>query len=106
MKNEKDDLLEYDEDDAVKFIREKNPGLSLDDDQINYLIDLIYDYYDDRGFLDENSDETVEIADDDLMDYVVSNVKKDGVYTIDEKEIALVVEGELGYCDSLGVFEN
>ena len=54
-----------DEEEAVKFIRKNNPGLSLSDDEINYIIDLMYDYYESRGFLEEKSEEEVEIADDD-----------------------------------------
>ena len=90
MNTEKDDLLVYDEEEAVKFIRKNNPGLSLSDDEINYIIDLMYDYYESRGFLDEKSEEEVEIADDKLS----------------EEDITTVVQGELDYCDSLGVFED
>ena len=49
MNTEKDDLLVYDEEEAVKFIRKNNHGLSLSDDEINYIIDLMYDYYESRG---------------------------------------------------------
>ena len=38
MTTEKNDLLTYDEDDAVKFIRKNNPSLALDDNQINYIV--------------------------------------------------------------------
>ena len=61
MNTEKDDLLVYDEEEAVKFIRKNNPGLSLSDDEINYIIDLMYDYYESRGFLDEKSEDLVDI---------------------------------------------
>ena len=81
MNTEKDDLLVYDEEEAVKFIRKNNPGLSLSDDEINYIIDLMYDYY-------------------------VSNTRKDGIYKLSEEDITTVVQGELDYCDSLGVFED
>ncbi len=106
MNTEKDDLLVYDEDEAVKFIRKNNPGLSLGDDEINYVIDLIYDYYESRGFLDEKNEEEVEIADDELIEYVVANIRKDGIYKLSEEDITVVVQGELDYCDSLGVFED
>ena len=39
MNTEKDDLLVYDEEEAVKFIRKNNPGLSLSDDEINNKLD-------------------------------------------------------------------
>lgn len=106
MTTEKNDLLTYDEDEAVKFIRKNNPSLALDDEQINYVIDLMYEYYESRGLLDEEKDEAVEIADDELIEYVISKTRKEKIYTLSDDDITAVVEGELDYCDSLGVFED
>jgi hypothetical protein len=74
------------------------------DDDLNYLIDLIYEFYEEKGFLDDNDTE-VDIDLDELTAYVVKQSKKDkvGVYT--EEEISFVVDAEIAYCDSLGVFE-
>ena len=106
MTTEKNDLLTYDEDEAVKFIRKNNPSLALDDEQINYVIDLMYEYYESRGLLDEEKDEAVEIADDELIEYVFSKTQKEKIYTLSDDDITAVVEGELDYCDSLGIFED
>ena len=106
MTTEKNDLLTYDEDEAVKFIRKNNPSLALDDEQINYVIDLMYEYYESRGLLDEEKDEAVEIADDELIEYVISKTRKEKIYTLSDEDITVVVEGELVYCDSLGIFED
>ncbi len=106
MTTEKNDLLTYDEDEAVKFIRKNNPSLALDDEQINYVIDLMYEYYESRGLLDEEKDEAVEIADDELIEYVISKTRKEKIYTLSDEDITVVVEGELDYCDSLGIFED
>ena len=106
MTTEKNDLLTYDEDEAVKFIRKNNPSLALYDEQINYVIDLMYEYYESRGLLDEEKDEAVEIADDELIEYVISKTRKEKIYTLSDDDITAVVEGELDYCDSLGIFED
>ena len=106
MTTEKNDLLTYDEDEAVKIIRKNNPSLALDDEQINYVIDLMYEYYESRGLLDEEKDEAVEIADDELIEYVISKTRKEKIYTLSDDDITAVVEGELDYCDSLGIFED
>lgn len=45
------DDLQYDEDDAVKFIRNFLPGevaSKFSDDDINYVIDLIYEFYESK----------------------------------------------------------
>ena len=40
--------LEYDEDDSLKFIKKSLPEEmqnELSDDEINYLVDLVYEFY-------------------------------------------------------------
>lgn len=102
----KDDLFEYEEDASVAFIRRKNPSLALTDDEINYIIDLVYDYYESRGLLDENTEQEVDIVDDELTEYVAAQARKEAIYTLADDDIATVVQGELDYCESLGIFEN
>ena len=63
------DDLQYDEDDAVKFIRNFLPGevaSKFSDDDINYVIDLIYEFYESKGYMDENNDSEVDIIEDEL----------------------------------------
>jgi hypothetical protein len=102
-----EEFLPYDDDEAIKFIRNQIPQElkeKFSDDDLNYLIDLIYEFYEEKGFLDDNDTE-VDIDLDELTAYVVKQSKKDkvGVYT--EEEISFVVDAEIAYCDSLGVFE-
>ena len=106
MSTEKEELFEYDEDAAVSFVRKNNPGLELSDEEINYIIDLVYEYYESRGFLDEESEDEVEIADDELCEYVAAKAAKEKIFTLTDEAIAAVVQGELDYCDSLGLFEK
>jgi hypothetical protein len=107
MNANEEDFLPYDDDEAIKFIRNQIPQElkeKFSDDDLNYLIDLIYEFYEEKGFLDDNDTE-VDIDLDELTAYVVKQAKKDkvGVYT--EEEIHFVVDAEIAYCDSLGVFE-
>lgn len=109
--SENDDLL-YDEDDSVKFIRNYLPqelkGKFTDDD-INYIVDLIYDFYDAKGYLKEDAgdgnEEEIEIDEEELIDYVIKNAKKDGVGKFEPEEITFIVQGELAYCDSINMFD-
>lgn len=107
MNANEEDFLPYDDDEAIKFIRNQIPQElkeKFSDDDLNYLVDLIYEFYEDKGFLNDDDTE-VDIDLDELTAYVVKNAKKDkvGVYT--EEEIQFVVDAEIAYCDSLGVFE-
>jgi hypothetical protein len=47
----------------------------------------------------------VEVDLDDLTAYVVKNAKKDKVGQYTDDEIRFIVDGEIAYCDNLGVFE-
>ena len=80
----------------------------LSDDDIVYFVDLIYDYYESRGYMDEDdqdSDEAIEVDEDELVEYVVKNAKKDGVGKFEPDQIRFIVQGELEYCDSINLFD-
>lgn len=103
-----DDII-YDDDNAVKFIRktlDASVSQRVNDDDIYYIIDLIYEFYESKGFMDdENNDEEIEFADDELIDFALSNAKKDGFEKLTEEEISAVIEGELAYCESIGILK-
>lgn len=105
--SQEEDLLSYDDDEAIKFIRNYLPqevNAKLADDDITYIIDLIYEFYENKGFMDDNEDENVEISEDELFDFVAANAKKAG-FKLNEEDIESIVQGELNYCESLGMFE-
>lgn len=70
------DPIGYDEDDAVKFIQNYLPQElkgKFSDDEINYIIDIIYEFYEDKGLLNESSsdDEIIDIDEDELTEFVL-----------------------------------
>ena len=105
--NQEEELFAYDEDDAVRFIRNNLPQElkeSFSDDDINYIIDLIYEFYETKGFLSEDSKETVDIDQEELTTYVLKQSERDH-FDFEADAIRFVIQGELDYCESLGVFE-
>ncbi len=107
--SDKNDFL-YDEDDSVAFIQNYLPQElkgKFSNDDINYIVDLIYEFYESKGFFDEDSDENedVEIDEDELTQFVVKNAQKDGVGKFLPEEITFIVQGELAYCDSIQMFD-
>lgn len=112
MSENKDDFI-YDEDESVKFIQNYLPQElkgKFSNDDINYIVDLIYDFYESKGYLDESADtnkddEAVDIDEDELISYVVKNAQKDGVGKFEPEAIAFIVQGELEYCDSINMFD-
>lgn len=106
--SEKADLV-YDDDDSVKFIQNYLPQElkgKFSNDDITYIVDLIYEFYESKGFLDEDSDDegNVEIDEEELITFVVKNAKKDGIGKFTPEEIAFIVQGEMEYCDSIHMF--
>lgn len=109
MSKEKD-LIEYDEDDAVKFIQNYLPQEvkgKYTNDEINYIIDIVYDFYDDKGFMDESTaeDAVINIDEDEIVEYVLKHTKKENINNFSADEIGFIIQGELAYCDSIGIFE-
>ncbi len=101
-------IIEYDEDESVKFIRKSLPEEmqnEFSDDEINYIVDLVYEFYEEKGFLDEDDDKDIEIDEDELLDYVIKNARKDKIRDFTDEQVEAIVSGELAYCDTLNLFE-
>ncbi len=101
-------VLEYDEDDSLMFIQEHLPEEmkgEFSDDEINYIVDLIYEFYEEKGFLDESDDSEIEIDEDELLEYIFDNARKDDVREYSDEHIEAIVAGELAYCDTLNLFD-
>ncbi len=107
-----EELLGYDDIKAVEFIRNYIPQELkelVSDDDIVYFVDLIYDFYESRGILGEEFDDEegeFEFDDEELLDYVVKNARKDEVGQFDKEQIRFIVQGEMAYNESLGLFED
>ncbi|MBE6302076.1 MAG: hypothetical protein E7085_09540 [Parabacteroides distasonis] len=107
--SEKDDFI-YDEDESVAFIQNYLPQElkgKFSNDDINYIVDLIYEYYESKGFLSDEVDEnsSIDIDEDELVQFVVKNAQKDEVGKFEAEDITFIVQGELAYCDSLNMFD-
>ncbi len=108
MKTQEDDLLEYDEDDAVAFILDFIPAEAkerISDDKIEYVLDVVYEYYDEKGLIDEDSTEEASIDEEDMFKYILKCSKKDKM-DIQEEDIQLILDGEFEYGKSLGIYRD
>lgn len=99
----------FDEDKAVAFIRSyvgETVSSNYSDDEILYVIDTIWDYYEKNGYLSLDAEETdEELLDvDKLAAYVKKEIVKDGEIMMDPKDIDKIVKGELEYEESLEDF--
>lgn len=104
------DPIGYDEDEAVKYIQNHLPQDfkgKFSDDEVNYVIDIVYEFYEDKGLLDENTsdEDVIDIDEEELIEFVLKNTKKDKLAKFTSEEITFIVQGELAYCESLNIFE-
>jgi len=108
MKTQEDDLLEYDEDDAVAFILDFIPAEAkerISDDKIEYVLDVVYEYYDEKGLIDEDSTEEASIDEEDMFKYILKCSKKDKM-DMQEEDVQLILDGEFEYGKSLGIYRD
>jgi hypothetical protein len=94
----------YDDDQAILFIRNYLPQEmkeKFSDDDLVYVIDLIYDFYESKGFLDGDDDEEVSFDVDELTEYVHKASVKDHIQQFTLDEIDFIVQGELTYGDHI-----
>ena len=97
MSTNNDELL-YDEDDSVKFIQNYLPQElkgKFSNDDINYIVDLIYDFYESNGMLDDDGDDEIEIDEEEVVNYVIKNAQKDGVGTVSYTHLTLPTNREV-----------
>ena len=97
-----EDLI-YDDQEAVKFIQNSLPQEvkgKFSDDDITYITDVIYDYFESQGMLDPTLEEDPEVDIEDLLDYIMKNSKRDG-FKFEREEVLFVVESEFDYEESL-----
>ena len=87
----------------VDFDRMKHAWL---EDDIQYVLDVIYDFYESKGLLNDDTDEEVEIVEEELLHYILKAVKKDEMDAekLTEENVQLILDAEYEYSESLGVY--
>jgi hypothetical protein len=108
MKAQEDDLLVYDEDDAVKFILNsisKEDLGSIDETKIEYVLDVVYEYYEENGLIDEDSTEEASIDEEQMSQFILKSAAKDKI-ALTQDELQLILDGEFEYGKSLGIYED
>lgn len=103
------DNLGYDEDDAIRFIRKTLPQSMSDavsDDEILHIIDIIWDWYEKKGYLKITADVTdeEEMNLDELVAYVRKELKRAKEFVMDPDAVPLIVKGEIEYEESIDDF--
>lgn len=105
--NQQPDLIEFDDDDAIKFILNRLPKSILPHvthDDVQYVLDLICDFYEKNNLIEDEEVEEATIAEDDMFNYIYGVVKKENVVNLSEEDLRMVLDGEYEYGKSIGIY--
>jgi hypothetical protein len=106
MKKEIDEIPDYDDDAVIKFTMELVPDEfknRIDENKIQYILDVVYDYYDEQGFIEEETVEEASIDEEAMLKYVAAASKKDKI-DLTEEEIQFILDCEYDYGVSIGIY--
>ena len=97
--------MEFDEQKAVELmnLRLVEAGRqAYDEDEVLNVIDMIWDFYEENGLLELDSDpEEADDVESDLVDYVSRMLRKDKNAAVEAEDVPLLVKAELEYEDSV-----
>lgn len=104
------EMKTYEENDAVKYILSNLPSdvaEKYSDDDILLVIDIIFEFYENKGYFDLNDiDESDDEFDEsELFEFVKKSLKKDRDNPIDLDDVENIVHLELEYEDSIDDFD-
>lgn len=104
-----DDMLVFDEDEAVKFILKYLPKQfksTVDETDVEYVLDVMVDFYEKNGFMEEDSAEEANIDEDDMFNFIRKIISKEQVISLSDDELQAVLDGEFEYGKSIGIYKE
>ena len=105
----------YDDEKAAAFIIEnlpKNQQNKYDEDDILYILDILYDYYESAGAIIGEGEEKaepsyVDLDPEEMIANILEEIEKDGKKEdFPVEDIELILLAELDYCKSIGILEK
>ncbi|MDR1652930.1 MAG: hypothetical protein LBS01_04660 [Prevotellaceae bacterium] len=96
----------YDDDELIQFTLNLVPEefeARIDADKIQWVLDVVYDYYEEKGYIDEDLAQEASIDEMEMFEYIEKAAKKDKIDLRDE-EIKFILDCEYDYGVSLGVY--
>ena len=106
MSDEKD-FIEVDDTECIKFILNYLPEElkgKVSDDDIQYVLDLICEYYAENDLIDEDIVEEATIAEEDMFNFILAVIRKEKVIEMDENTLAIILDGEFEYGKTIGIY--
>ncbi len=106
MKEEKD-FIEVDDMECINFILNHLPEElqgKVSDDDIQYVLDLICEYYAANDLIEEDTVEEATIAEEDMFNFIMAAIRKEKIIDIDEYTLEVILDGEFEYGKTIGIY--
>lgn len=91
----------YDVTEEVEYIKSHLPQdarEAFNDDEITYITDVVYDYFESNGFLED--EEEVDIDMEEITEFVIKNAKRDG-YKFDKDLAYWVIDRDINFIEGI-----
>ncbi|MCL2597039.1 MAG: hypothetical protein FWD66_05150 [Paludibacter sp.] len=109
MKKIEDEIPVYEEEELIKFTLNLLPDSfkgRIDEDKIQYVLDVVYDYYDKKGYIEqEDIAEEAMIDEEEMFNFIKKAAITDKI-DLTEEEIAFILDCEYDYGVSIGVYSE
>lgn len=105
--SEEKDFIEVDDTECIKFILNYLPEElkgKVSDDDVQYVLDLICEYYAENDLIDEDLVEEATIAEEDMFNFILAAIRKEQVIEMDEDILAVILDGEFEYGKTIGIY--
>ncbi len=105
--NQENDLIEVDDTECIEFIMNNLPEEfkgKVEEDDIQYVLDLVCEYYAENNLVEEDTVEEAIIAEEEMFNYILAITKKENVESITEDLLAAILDGEFEYGKQIGIY--
>ena len=105
--SEEKDFIEVDDTECIKFILNYLPEElkgKVSDDDVQYVLDLICEYYAENDLIEEDLVEEATIAEEDMFNFILAAICKEQVIEMDEDTLAVILDGEFEYGKTIGIY--
>lgn len=99
--------FDFDDSEAIRFILNRlapETRARITDDDVQYVLDLICDYYDKNDLLDDTADSDATIAEDDMHNYIWSMMRRENLTHMSEDDMQEILDGEFEYGKKIGIY--
>lgn len=99
--------FDFDDSEAIRFILNRlapETRARITDDDVQYVLDLICDYYDKNDLLDDTDDSDATIAEDDMHNYIWSMMRRENLTHMSEDDMQEILDGEFEYGKKIGIY--